>query len=99
MHKLAFQDAKLKLFRKANKKLTNRRKTKKKQLRKKGLYSFQDAKKQLNAEALDAQIQQKTRNYNGLAKRVETRARRYGKCGKTGHNIKTCDIELESSEG
>jgi hypothetical protein len=40
MHKLALQDAKLKLLREANKELTNRRKTKKKQLRKKGLYSF-----------------------------------------------------------
>jgi hypothetical protein len=87
------------LLREANKELTNRRKTKKKQLRKGGLCSFQDAEEQLDAEALDAQIQQETRDYSGPAKRVETRARRCGRCGKTGHNIRTCDIELESSEG
>jgi hypothetical protein len=98
MHKLALQNAKFKLLREANKKLTNRRKTKKKQLRKRGLCSFQNAKKQLNAKALDAQIQQKTRDYNNPAKRVKTRARQYSRCGKTEHNIRTYDIELKSSE-
>jgi hypothetical protein len=98
MHKLALQNAELKLLREANKELTNRRKTKKKQLRKGGLCSFQNAEKQLDAKALDAQIQQETRDYNGSAKRVETRARRYSRCGKTEHNIRTYDIELESSE-
>jgi hypothetical protein len=86
------------LLREANKELINRRKTKKKQLRKGGLYSFQDAEKQLDAKVLNAQIQQKTRNYSGPAKRVKTRARRYSKCGKTGHNIRTYNIELKSSE-
>jgi hypothetical protein len=73
MHRLALQDAELKLLREANKELTNRRK--KKQLRKGGLCSFQDAEEQQNKEALDAQLRQETRDHGGRARRVETRAR------------------------
>jgi hypothetical protein len=64
-----------------------------------GLCNFQNAKEQQNTEALEAQLQQETRDHGNRARRVKTRARRYGRCGKIGHNIRICNINLESSEG
>jgi hypothetical protein len=58
MHKFALQEAELKIFRNANLELTNRRKTKKKQLRKGGLFSFQDARDLQDAQDVNAQIRQ-----------------------------------------
>jgi hypothetical protein len=98
MHKFALQEAELKILRNTNRELTNRRKTKKKQLRKGGLLSFQNAKNLQDAQDVNAQIRQKMRESHGPKKRQETRARRCTRCGKTGHNIRTCDINLESSE-
>jgi hypothetical protein len=73
-------------------------KPKKKQLRKGGLLSFQDARDLQDAQDVNAQIRQETRESHGPKRRQETRARRCTKCGKTGHNIRTCDIDLESSK-
>jgi hypothetical protein len=97
MHKLALQEAELKNLREANRELTNRRKHKKKQLRNGGLLNFQNARDLQTAQEMDEQIQQKTRDFGGRKKRTDARGRRYIKCGKTGYNIRTCDIELESS--
>jgi hypothetical protein len=94
MHKFALQKAELKTLRNANRELTNRRKTKKKQLRKGGLLSFQDARDLQNAQDVNAQIRQETRESYGPKRRQETRARRCTRCGKTGHNIRTCNIDL-----
>jgi hypothetical protein len=96
MHKLALQEAELKDLREANRELTNRRKHKKKQLRNGGLLSFQDARDLQTAQEVDEQIQQETRDFGGRKKRTDARGRRCTKCGKTGYNIRTCDIELKS---
>jgi hypothetical protein len=97
MHKLALQKAKLKDLREANRELTNRRKHKKKQLRNEGLLNFQNAKNLQTAQEMNKQIQQETRDFGDRKKRTDARGRRCTRCGKTGHNIRTCDIELESS--
>ena len=44
------------------------------------------------------QVQQETRASAGRKPREETRARRCGNCGATGHNARTCDIIKETSE-
>jgi hypothetical protein len=75
MHKFALQKAELKTFRNANRELTNRRKTKKKQLRKGGLLSFQNAKDLQDAQNVNAQIRQETREFHNPKKRQKTRAR------------------------
>jgi hypothetical protein len=97
MHKLALQKAELKELREANRELTNRRKPKKRQLRKEGLFSFQDARDLQTAREVNEQIQQETRDLDVRKRRTDARGRRCTRCGKTGHNIRTCDIELESS--
>jgi len=43
-------------------------------------------------------VQQELRAGPGRKPRVETRGRRCGKCGATGHNARTCDIIEEVSE-
>jgi hypothetical protein len=61
------------------------------------LLSFQDAKDLQTAQEMDEQIQQKTRDFGNRKKRTDARGRRCTRCGKIGYNIRTYDIELESS--
>jgi hypothetical protein len=61
------------------------------------LYSFH-AEEQRDTKALNVQKQQEMREYNDQTRRIKKCTRRYGRCGKTGHYIKTYNIDLESSE-
>ena len=47
---------------------------------------------------LAQQLKQETQASSGRKPREETRARRCGNCGETGHNARTCQIVIEMSE-
>lgn len=43
------------------------------------------------------QINQEERQSSGRARRVEKRPRRCGICNESGHNARTCLVEIKSS--
>lgn len=46
---------------------------------------------------VEEQVKQEDRQKRGRKSRNETKRRRCGVCGKTGHNARTCEIAMETS--
>jgi hypothetical protein len=92
MHKLALLKAENQSLREANETLSKRRRAKETRLRQGGSLSQQDAEALQDDKDVVLQVEQETKASSGRKPREETRARRCGKCDKTGHNARTCQI-------
>jgi hypothetical protein len=98
IHQFTLLSGEVESLRKANEELSRRRRTKKRRLRAGGSLTVQESQ-DLQAQAeVEEQVQQETRAQGGRKKRDETRQRRCGTCGKTGHNARTCQEVVETSE-
>ncbi|KFZ24719.1 hypothetical protein V502_00815 [Pseudogymnoascus sp. VKM F-4520 (FW-2644)] len=97
-HKLVLLEAELKEVRAANEVLSKRRRAKKTRLRQGGSLSFQEAEDLVAANEVDEQIKEETRRRGSRTKGGELSARRCGTCGNTGHNMRTCQVEVIVSE-
>jgi hypothetical protein len=98
MHELALLKSENKILRQANEELSKRRRAKKVRLQKGGYLSLQGGKEFQDQIEVEVQIKQEMKGCSDRKPRAETRFRRCGKCGKTGHNARTCQIEIETSE-
>ena len=98
MHKLALLQSEVQILRQANDELSKRRRAKKIRLRQGGSLSQQEAQDLQDERDLAQQLKQETQASSGRKLREETRARRCGNCGETGHNARTCQIVIETSE-
>ena len=85
-------------LREANEKLSKRRRTKKKQVRKGGSLSIEEVKDILSQRDVDSQLQTETQQSGGRTRRAETRPRSCGICKQPGHNARTCQVVLSESE-
>lgn len=85
-------------LRDANNRLSRRRRTKRKQLQKGGSLTVDQAQGLKDQIDATQQIQVETSRNSGCTRRVETRARRCGVCGETGHNARTCQKVGSASE-
>ena len=95
MHELALIKAENAELHEANKILSRRRRTKKAQLQDGKSLSFQEGQDLRDLRELATQISQEERRSS--SRRVERRTRRCGICNGTGHNARTCLVEIESS--
>lgn len=98
MHQFALLKSEVLILREANETLSKRRRAKKTRLRQGGsltLAEGQDIQDQIEVEQ---QVKQETRQNKGWARRTTPRERRCGTCGNTGHNARTCQIDVETSE-
>ena len=98
MHKMALMQAEIRDLRAANEALSKRRKAKKQRLRQGGSLPVQDVQDFQGQRDVEVQIREETQASSGRKPRTETRARRCGKCGEPGHNARTCQIVVETSE-
>ena len=98
MHQLALLRAENQSLRAANEALSKRRRAKKQRLRQGGSLSVQNAQDLQGQREVEVQIKEETQASSGRKPRVETRARRCGNCGEPGHNARTCQIVVETSE-
>jgi hypothetical protein len=96
MHKMALLQAKVAELRKANTLISKRRKAKKTRVRLEGSFNSQDVQNLQNQKGVAQQIQQKMRGNNAGSNRGQPQQRRCGVCGKTGHNARTYQVEIES---
>jgi hypothetical protein len=97
-HELVLLRAELKDVRAANEVLSKRRRAKKTRLRQGGSLSFQEAEDLVAKKEVDKQIKEEMRRSSDRIKGAEPRARRCGTCGNTGHNTRTCQVEVVISE-
>jgi hypothetical protein len=95
MHKMALFQAKVTELRKANTLISKRRRAKKTRVRLKESLNSQNIQ---NQKDVAQQIQQKMRENGVRSNRGQLQQRRCGVCGKSGHNARTCQVEIESSE-
>ena len=98
MHQLALLRAENQDLRKANETLSKRRNRKKARLQEGGSLNLQEAQAIIDKRDVAEQIKQETRGSKSRKEREETRARRCGNCNGTGHNARTCQIVIETSE-
>jgi hypothetical protein len=98
MHQLALLKAEIQSLRAANEALSKRRRAKKQRLRQGGSLSVQNAQDLQGERDVEVQIKEEIQAGSGRKPRVETRARRCGNCGEPGHNARTCQVVVETSE-
>ena len=97
MHKMALLRAENQQLRGANALLSKRRRAKRSRLRQGGSMTIAEGQALQDQNDVDEQIKQEDRQTRGRKPRVETKGRRCGVCGKTGHNARTCQIDIETS--
>lgn len=97
-HEMTLMRDELRTLRQANLALAKRRRAKRTRLQAGGALTVEDALA-LVAEK-DAVVRQSGRRpaEEGVAETAAPTARRCGNCGKTGHNIRTCQEVVETSE-
>jgi len=98
MYQLALLRAENQNLRAANEVLSKRRRAKKQRLRQGGSLSVQDGQDIQGQRDVEVQIKEERQAGSGRKPRVEIRARRCGNCGEPGHNARTCQIVVETSE-
>lgn len=97
-YEIALLRSEVKGLREANEKLSKRRRTKKKQVRKGGSLSITEVQDILSQKDVDNKLQTETQQTGGCTRRAETRLRSCGVCGQPGHNARTCQVVLSKSE-
>ena len=98
MHQLALLRAENQSLQAANEALSKRRTVKKQQLRQEGSLSIQDTQDLQGQRDAEVQINEEMQAGSGRKPRVKTRMQCCGNCGKPGHNARTCQIVVETSE-
>ena len=98
IHEVALLQSQITELEEANKRLSKRRKLKKTRLQKGGSLSIEEAEDLVGCINVDNQQSEEIGSSGGQGQGVQSRIRYCGNCGKTGHNIRTCQIVLETSE-
>jgi hypothetical protein len=98
MHKMALMQSEIMILRHANETLSTRRRAKKTRLRQGGSLTLAEGQDIQTQKDVEVQVKEETRQSNGRKPRVETKQRQCGVCGKPGHNARTCQIDVETSE-
>ena len=98
LHKNTLLENEVAQLRKANHLLSKRRRTKNKQLQSGGSLTVQDGIALQVANDGDEAVGQGNGEGSSPTRAV-ARVRRCGVCGNTGHNARTCTIEVETDSG
>ena len=98
MYQLALLQAENRDLRKANETLSKRRNRKKSRLQAGGSLNLQEAQALMDKRDIADQLKQEMRGGGSRRVREETRAQRCGNCNATGHNARTCQFVIETSE-
>jgi hypothetical protein len=96
-HSVTLLSAQVLSLQRANEALSKRRRAKKTQLRLEGSLSVQDGQDILAQKDADEQLEWEMRENGGRRRRAEPVQRRCGKCGKPGHNARTCEKDEETN--
>jgi hypothetical protein len=97
-HSVALMTAEIGTLQKANEALSKRRRAKKTHVRLGGSLTVGDAHDILAQREVQEQVERETRENSGRRTRTETAPRRCGKCGKPGHNARTCQGDGGTSD-
>ena len=88
-YKLTLVNTELRILRAANKALSKRRKAKKNRIRQGGALTIEDVHDIMAQDEVNKQIRRDRRSRGVNREEGISITRRYGTCGKTGHNTRT----------
>ncbi|RKK17113.1 hypothetical protein BFJ66_g18036, partial [Fusarium oxysporum f. sp. cepae] len=97
MHQMALLRSENQILRQENEILSRRRRAKKKRLRQGGSLTLAEGQSLQDQKEVDVQLEEESRRNGGRRRRPETKERRCGVCGKTGHNARRCPIKVAKS--
>jgi hypothetical protein len=98
MHQVALLRSEVSSLRKANEALSKRRRAKKTRVQLGGSLTVQDAKDLLDQNAVGGEAVQETQPDGSGSGGARTKVRCCGVCGRPGHNARTCQEAVESSD-
>ena len=96
LRKIALLEEENRSLREANNRLSRRKRVTKKRLQAGGTLSLQSGKILASQTPSKVKRERDEEENPGRRKRVETRRRRCGNCGEIGHNLRTCEKEIET---
>jgi hypothetical protein len=97
MHKLVLMHDRIINLEKANHTLSKRRREKKTRIRQGGSLTVREATELLNGREAGGQLSEEMHTITGQVVPAERKERRCGNCGNPGHNVRTCQEDVESS--
>ena len=90
MHQVALLRTEVSSLRTANEALSKRRRAKKARIRAGGSLTMQEASDLIDQKELDKQLKEEERQGSSRRGLACTKVRGCSRCGKTGHNVRTC---------
>ena len=96
MHRMALLKVENEQLREANALLSKRRRARKTRLRQGGSMTIDEGQALQDQNDVEEQIKQDGRQTRGRKRRDEMKGRRCGVCGESGHNARTCQIDVET---
>ena len=97
MHENALLRAELREVREANEILSRRRRAKRIRLQKGGMMTVGEARDLIDQMDVDMQVVAESSRSGGQGRSARPGVRRCSVCGKTGHNARTCQEDIEVS--
>ena len=98
MHEVTLLRGEVQDLRQANEILSRRRRAKRTRLQKGGVMTVQEASQVIDQMDINTQVVAESSRSGGQGRSARPGVRRCGVCGKAGHNARTCQVVLESSE-
>jgi len=95
-HEVTLLTAEIRTLRRANEVLSKRRKAKKTRIRQGGALTVEDALDVLAQKDVEEQIRRDRCFKGGVQNEGQSTGRRCGTCGKTGHNVRTCQEDVDT---
>ncbi|EDN95327.1 hypothetical protein SS1G_11204 [Sclerotinia sclerotiorum 1980 UF-70] len=94
VYEVIFLNVENRMLQRVNEVLSKYRCTKKIQLHNRGVLTGQEAEDILSQQEVDNQIQRDERQNGGNSNRESSTSRCCSKCGRTGHNSRTCQNDI-----
>jgi hypothetical protein len=95
MHEMALMRAEIQDLRQANEILSRRRRAKRTRLQNRGKMTAEEGRNLTDQIDIDTQVVAELSKSGGQGRSVRPGVRRCGRCGKAGHNARTCQEGIE----
>ncbi|KAH7471539.1 hypothetical protein FOMA001_g13494 [Fusarium oxysporum f. sp. matthiolae] len=96
-HKVTLLTAENRELRREIEALSRRRRAKRTRLQKEGVLTVGEGQELIDQMDVDTQVVAESSRSGGRGSSARPRERRCGRCGKTGHNARTCQVVIEAS--